>query len=92
MRPNFCQHSQPRNTRIIVLAKKDPNNKIKARILLPLALMPPLLRKIKTKIRTRKIWPILSAIIVSRKVIMPTNISKKSQKTSVSLDNLHDDD
>ena len=55
------------------------------KIYLPLTLMLQLLKKIKIKI----ILLILSAIIVSKKSIILTNILKKSQKTSISLGNLY---
>ena len=77
----------PRRNKTVVLAEEDPNDRAKARILLPLA-STPLLSK-KTRIRTRKTYPILSATPASKKVIIPTSIPKKSQKTSVGLDDLH---
>ena len=86
--PNPHRHSAKRS-RIVVLAKKNPDNKAKARILLPLPSTPPLSRRTRTKIRTRKTYLILNAILVSKKVIMPTSDLKRSQKTSVSFDNLH---
>ena len=85
---NLLRHS-PRKTRTVILAKKDPNNKAKARILLPLVSTPPLSGKVRTKIRTRRTSPSLSATLVSKKVNMPTSAPKRSQKTSVGLDNLH---
>ena len=86
--PNPLRHS-PRRARKVVLSEEDSDNKAKARILLPLALTPPLSGKTRTRIKTKKIYPTFSATIVSKKVIMPTNILKKSQKTSVGLDNLY---
>ena len=71
--PNLFWHSL-RRTKTIVFAKKDPNNKVKARILLPLASTPPPSRRIKTRIRTRKTYPTLSATLISKNVIMPTNV------------------
>ena len=85
---NPHQHSQ-KKTKTIVLIEKNPNNKAKAKILLPLASTPPLSERTKTRIRTKKTYPTLSATLVSRKVIIPTSILKKSQKTSVCLNNLH---
>ena len=77
--PNLLRHS-PRKIKTVVLAKKNPDNKTKARILLLLTSTPPQSRRTKTKIRARKTYLILIAILVSKKVIMPTNIPKKSQK------------
>ena len=88
--PNLLLHS-PRRNRTVVLAEEDPNNKAKARILLPLASTPLLSGRTKTRIRTRKISPILSTTLVSKKIIMPTSVPKRSQKTSVGLDNLYVD-
>ena len=85
---NLFRHSS-RRIRTVVLAEKDPSNKAKARILLPLASTPPLSGKTRIRIRTRKIYPILSATIVSTKIIIPTNVPRRSQKTSVNLDNLY---
>ena len=85
---NPLQHS-PRRNKIVVPAEKNLDNKAKARILLPLTSTLPLSRRTKTRIRTRKTYLILSATPVSRGVIMPKGIPKKSQKTSVGLDNLH---
>ena len=84
--PNLLRPS-PRRNRTIVLAKEDPDDKAKTRILLPLLSTPLLSRRIK--IRTKKTYPTLSAIPASRKVIMLTSVPKKSQKTNVGLDNLH---
>ena len=81
-------HSQ-RKTRTVVLVENDSDNKAKTRILLPLASTPPSSGKTRTRIRTRKTYLTLSAILVSRKVIMPTSIPRKSKKTSVGLNNLH---
>ena len=86
--PNPYRHSS-KKTRTVVLTKKVPNNKVKARIFLLLASMPLLSRRTRTKIKTKKTYPTLSATLVSRKIIMPTSVPKKSQKTSVGLDNLH---
>ena len=89
----YCQvgpkplRPSPRRNRTVVLAKKDPDNRVKARILLPLASTP--LLSGRTKIRTRKTYLTLSATPASKKVIMPKGIPRKSQKTSVGLDNLH---
>ena len=88
---NLLWHS-PRRTRIVVFAKEAPDNKAKARILLPLASTPPLSRKKKTKRRTKRTSLTLSATLVSRKTIMPTSALRRSQKTSVGLDDLHVDD
>ena len=86
--PNPHRHSL-RKTRIVVFTKKNLDNKAKARILLLLASMPLLSGRTKTRIRTRKTYPTLNAILVSRKVIMRTCVPKKSQKTSVTLNKLH---
>ena len=80
----------PRRNKTIVLAEENPNNRAKARILLPLASMPLLLGRIK--IKTRKTYPILSATPASKKVIMPTSVLRRSQKTSVGLDDFHFND
>ena len=85
---NPLRHS-PRRNRTVVLAKEDPDNRAKARIFLPLASTPPPSGKIRIKIRTRKTYPTLSATLASRKVIMPTSVPRKSQKTSIGLDDLH---
>ena len=85
---NPLRHS-PRRNRTVVLAEEDPDNRAKARILLPLASTPLLLGRTRTRISTRKTYPILSATPASRKVIMPTNVPRRSQKTSVGLDDLH---
>ena len=79
----------PKKIRIVVLAKKDPDNKAKTRILLSLALTIPLSGKIRTKIKIKKIYPILSTTLISRMVIMPTSVPKKSHKTSAGLDNFY---
>ena len=84
--PNPLRPS-PRSNRIVVLAEEDPNNRAKDRILLSL-MSTPLLSE-RTRIRTRKTYPILSATPTSRKVIMPTSVPRRSQRTSVGLDNLH---
>ena len=86
--PNPHRHSLKRN-RIVTLVKEGPNNRAKARTPLPLASMLLQSRKTKTRIRIRKTSPILSATFVSRKTTMPTSAPRKSQKTSVGLDNLH---
>ena len=88
MEPNLLRHS-PKKTRIVILAEENPDNRAKARIPLPLALMPLLSGKTRTKIRTRKTSPTLSATLVSRKTITPTSAPRRSQKTSVGLNNLH---
>ena len=85
---NPLRHSPKRN-RTVVLAKENSDNGAKARILLPLTLTPLLSGKIRTRIRTRKTYPTLSATPASRKVIIPTSVPRKSQKTSVSLNDLH---
>ena len=78
---NPFQHS-PRRTRTVILAKKDPDNKAKARILLPLVLTLLPLGK-------RKTYLTLNATLVSKKVIMPTSTPRKSQKTNVGHDDLY---
>ena len=85
---NPYPHS-PKRTRTVVLVKENPNNKAKTRTFLPLASTPLLLGRTRTKIRTKKTYLTLNAILVSRKVIMLTGIIKKSQKTSVGFDDLH---
>ena len=84
--PNLLRPS-PRKNRTVVLAEEDSDNRPKDRILLPLASTP--LLSGRTRIKTRKTYPTLSATPASRKVIMPTSVSRKSQKTSVGLDDLH---
>ena len=86
--PNPLRHS-PRKNRTVVLAKEDPDNKVKARIPLPLASTPLLSGRTRTKIRTRKTSPTLSATLISRKAITPTSVPRRSQKTSVSFNDLH---
>ena len=86
--PNLLWQS-PRKTRTVVLTKENPKNRVKARILLPLVSTPLLSGKTRTRRRTRKTSLILSATLISRKAITPTSTSKKSQKTSVGLGNLH---
>ena len=86
--PNPLQHS-PRKNRIVVLAKENPDERAKDRILLPLASTPLPSDRTRTRIRTRKTYPILSATPASRKVILPTSVPRKSQTTSIGLDNLH---
>ena len=84
--PNPLRPS-PEKNKIVVFAEEDPDNRAKARILLPLSSTPLLSRRIK--IRTKKTYPTLSATTASRKVIMPTSVPRRSQKTSVGLDDLH---
>ena len=84
--PNPLRPS-PRRNKTVVLAKEDPNDRAKARILLPLALTP--LLSGRTRIRTRKTYPTLNATSASRKIIIPTSVPRRSQKTSVGLDDLH---
>ena len=86
--PNPLRHS-PRRTRTVIFAKENPDIKAKARILLPFASTPPPSGRTRTKIRTKMTYPIMSATLVSKKVIMPTSVLRRSQKTSVGLDNLH---
>ena len=88
VRLNLLRHS-PRRNRTVVLAEEDPDNRVKARILLPLASTPPPSGKTKIRIRTRKTYPTLSVTLASRKAIMPTSVPRRSQKTSVGLDDLH---
>ena len=88
VRPNLLRHS-PRKNRIIVLAEEDPNNKAKTSIFLPLASTPLLSGKTRTRIRTKKTSLTLSATLVSRKAITQTSVPRKSQKTSIGLDDLH---
>ena len=89
--PNLLRHS-PKKTKTVVLTEEDPNNKGKARILLPLASTPPSSKRIRTRIKIRKTYLTLSATLISRKIIMPINVPRKSQKTSIGLDDLHVDD
>ena len=77
----------PRRNRTVVLAKENPNDRAKDKILLPPASTP--LLSGRTRVRTRKTYPTLSAIPASKKVIMPTNVPRRSQKTSVGLNDLH---
>ena len=84
--PNLLRPS-PRRNKTVVLAEEDPDDRAKARILLSLAST--LLLLDRTKIRTKKTYPTLSATPASRKVIMPTSVLRRSQKTSVGLDDLH---
>ena len=86
--PNSYRHI-PRKTRTVVFAKKNPNNKAKAKILLPLVSTLPLSRRTRPRIRTKKTYQILSTTFVSKRVIMPTSVLRRSQKTSVGLDDLH---
>ena len=85
---NLLRHSSRRN-RTVILAEENPNNRAKARILLLLTSMPLPSGKIRIRIRTRKTYPTLSATLANRKAIMPTSVPRRSQKTSVSLDDLH---
>ena len=77
VRPNPDRHSL-KKTKTVVLAKEDSDDKAKTRIFLPLASTPLLSGKTKTKIKTRKTYPTLSTILISRKVIMPTSAPRKS--------------
>ena len=77
----------PKKNRTVVLAEEGPNDRAKDRILLLLASTP--LLSGKTRIKTRKTYPTLNATPASRKVIMPTRVPKRSQKTSVGLDDFH---
>ena len=86
MRPNPHRHSS-RKTITIVLLKKNPDNKAKARIPLPLASTPMVSGIIR--IRSRKTHQTLNAILVNRKVIIPISVLRRSQKTSVGLNNLY---
>ena len=86
MGPNPFRPSSRRN-RTVVLVEEDPDDRAKDRILLPLASTP--LLSGRTRIRTRKTYPTLSATPASRKVIMPTSVPRRSQKTSVGLDDFH---
>ena len=85
---NPLRHS-PRRNRIVVLAEKNPDDKAKARILLPLALTPLPLGKTRIRIRIRKTYPTLSATLTNRKALMPISVPRRSQETSVDLDNLY---
>ena len=85
---NPLRHSPKRN-KIVILIKKNLDNKAKAKILLPLALTPLLSERTRTKIRTTRTFPTLNATLISRKAITPTSALKRSQKTSVGLDNLY---
>ena len=85
---NPLRHNPKRN-RTVVFAEENPNDKAKARILLPLASMPLLSERTRIRIRTSKISPTLSATLVSRKAITLTSVLKKSQKTSFGLNDLH---
>ena len=80
-----------RKTRTVIPTEKDPDNKAKAKIFLPLASTPPSSEKTKTKIRTKRTYPTLSATVVSKKIIMPISVLRRSQKTSVGFNNLHVD-
>ena len=88
MGPNPLWHILKR-TRTVVLAKEDANDKAKARILLPLASIPPPSWRTRTKIRTKKTYLTLSATLISRKVIMLIIVPRESQKTSFGHDNFH---
>ena len=85
--PNPLRHS-PKRTRTVILAKKNLDNRAKAKIPLPLVSMPLLSGKTWIRIRIRRTSPTLSATLVSRRAITPTNALKKKQKTSVGLNNL----
>ena len=78
-----------RMTKTVVFAKENPDNKAKTRILILLTstLLPS--KKTRTRIRTKKIYLTLNTTLISRKIIMPTNVLRRSQKTSVGFDNLH---
>ena len=86
--PNPLWHSSKR-TKTVVLTKEDPNDRAKTKILLPLASMLLLSRRTRTRIRTRRTSPILNGTLVSKKPITPASALRKSQKTSVGLDNFH---
>ena len=86
--PNPFRYS-PKRTKIVVLAKKDLNDKAKARIPLSLASTLLLSGRTRTKIKTRRTFSTLSTTLVSRKTIKPTSASKRSQKTSVGFYDLH---
>ena len=86
--PNLLRNS-PRKNRTVVLAKEDPDDRAKAIIPRPLASTPLPSRKSRIRIRTRKTYPTLSATLANRKAIIPTSVPRRSQKTSVSLDDLH---
>ena len=85
---NPFRHS-PWKTRIAVLFEENPDDKAKARIFLSLISTPPPSGKTRTRIRIKKTYPILSATLISRKIIMPISVLRKSQKTRVSLDDVH---
>ena len=89
--PNPHRHS-PKRTKTVVSTKENPNNKAKTRILLPLASTLLLSKRTRSRIRTKRTYPTWIATLVNKKVIMPKSVLKKSQKTSVSLDDLHIDD
>ena len=86
---NSHWYSQQRKTRTIVFAGKNPINKakVRTRILLPPASMA--LPSEKTKIKTKRTYLILSTTIVSKRATMPISVLKRSQKTSVDIDDLH---
>ena len=86
--PNPLRHSSKR-IRTVVFAKEDPDDRAKAGIPLPLASKPLLSGRIKTRIKTRRTSLTLSAILVSKKAITPTSAPRRSQKTSVGLNNLY---
>ena len=86
--PNPLWHS-PRKNRTVVLTKEDLDDRAKARILLLLVSMPPPSGKTRIKTWTKKTYPTLSATLANKKAIMPTSVPRKSQKTSVSLDDLY---
>ena len=85
---NPLQHSSRKN-KSVVLAEEDPNDRAKARILLPLASTPLPSGKTRIRIRTRETYLILSTALANKKAIMPISVPKRSQKTSVSLNNFH---
>ena len=85
-RLNLHRHSLRKN-KIVVLAKENFDDRTKAKILLLLVLTP--LLSGRTRIKIRRTSPTLSATLISRKVIIPISAPRKSQKTSISLDDLH---
>ena len=85
---NPYKHSLRRN-RTVILAEENLNDSAKAKIPLPLALMSLLSGRTRTKIRTKKTSPILSATLESRKTIMPTCALRKIQKTNVGPNNIY---
>ena len=85
---NPHRHNLKKN-RIVVFDKENPNDKAKARMFLPLASTPLLPGRTRTRIRTRKTSQTLSTTPVKRNAIIPTCVPRKSQKTSVGLDDLY---